>query len=406
MGLLRRLADRLDPPLETRDQTVSPDESWFVPATLAGQRPVNARLAENLSTVLACVNAIASAIAALPVWVYQRTDKGRDVNEAHPVMRLVREGPNQHQSWPDYIEFLVASTLLRGNGLSEIVTDSVGQVRELVPIAWEWASVQLLPTGRLAYDVSSMTTLYGGTGRPKRILQDGALHVRDRSDDGLIGRSRLQRAAAVLSAGLNVQEFSNAMFLNGANPSGVLEVDGKLGDDKLKTLAGFFRDAFSGPHNAAKALVLDQGIHWKAVSVSPEDAELLASRRFSTEELARLFGCPPPIIGDLSHGTFTNSETAGRWFAQHTLTPWIRKLETAFTRSVFSEADRATHTIEFDMSAMLRGDPEQRWRSHQIAVDSRILLPNEVREIEGFNPRDGGDTFPERSPAPSPPSPS
>ena len=76
--------------------------------------------------------------------------------------------------------------------------------------------------------------------------------------------------------------------------------------------------------------------------LSPEDAELLASRRFTTEELARLYGCPPPIIGDLSHGTFTNSETAGRWFAQHTLTPWIRKIETEFTRSVFTAATAAT----------------------------------------------------------------
>ena len=91
----------------------------------------------------------------------------------------------------------------------------------------------------------------------------------------------------------------------------MLEVDGKLSTESLKQLADNFRDAFSGSSIAAKALVLVQGVKWRQISVSPENAELLASRRFTTEELAPLYGCPPPIVGDLSHGTFTNSETAG-----------------------------------------------------------------------------------------------
>ena len=140
-----------------------------------------------------------------------------------------------------------------------------------------------------------------------------------------------------------------------------------------------------------KTLILDQGIKWRQISISPEDAELLASRRFTVEELARLFGCPPPIIGDLSHGTFTNSETAGRWFATHTLTPWIKKIEAEFTRSVFSEASRVTHEIELDLSGFLRGDPAQRWQAHEIAVKNQILTVNEVREVEGWNPRPDGD---------------
>ena len=100
---------------------------------------------------------------------------------------------------------------------------------------------------------------------------------------------------------------------------------------------------------------------------------------------------PPPIIGNLTHGTFTNSETAGRWFAQHTLAPWIAKIEAEFRRSVFSDAMRATHKLEIDMSGFLRGDPETRWKGHEIAVKNRILTPNEVREVEGWNPMAGGD---------------
>lgn len=121
------------------------------------------------------------------------------------------------------------------------------------------------------------------------------------------------------------------------------------------------------------------------ISVSPEDAEVLASRTYSGEEIARLFNVPPPIIGDLSHGTFTNSETAGRWFAQFTLSPWANKLENEFQRSVFADPSGATH-IEIDLSGIMRGDYAARWTANVAAVQAGILTADEVREQEGFNP--------------------
>ena len=393
MGILRAIADRFDPP-EERGFLSSTDDAlarWLGGIEVAGGQLVNAKTAEGLSTVVACVNAVSTAIASLPANVFRRMENGREVDEGHPLMRIIRRGPNQHQSWPDFVEWLVASTLLRGNGLAEIVRGSDGRLVGLLPVAWEHASVLLLPNGRLAYDVSEFRSTVGGTGGTRRLLQDEVLHLRDRTDDGLIGRSRLQRAAQVVAAGLGIQEFTAAMWANGANPSGALEVDGKLGPEALERLASQFRAAFSGSANAAKALVLDQGVKWKPVSVSPEDAELLASRRFTVEELARIYGCPPPIIGDLSNGTFTNTETVGRWFAQNTLTPWITKLERALERSVLTEAVRRTHEVEIDLSGFMRGDPETRWRSHEIAVTNGILTANEVRAVEGWNPRSGGD---------------
>src|SRR5262249_49284962 len=160
----------------------------------------------NLSTVLACVSAIASAMASLPAYVYRTVESGRELDESNPVARLIALGPNQHQTWSDWLEWTMASVLLRGNALSEIVTGARGAGTALRPVPWEWCSVQLLASGRLVYDIVELTHLYGGTGWPRRLLQDEVFHLRDRSDDGLIGRSRLQRAAAVLSAGLSIQE--------------------------------------------------------------------------------------------------------------------------------------------------------------------------------------------------------
>jgi HK97 family phage portal protein len=358
---------------------------------------VTPRAAEGLATVLACVSAISSAIGSLPAYVYRRDPAGRAEDVTHPVNRLIRQGPNPWQTWPELVEWLVASALLRGNALAEIETDGRGAVTGLAPIPWGGVSVQLLPSGRLAYDVTFFNGIVGGTGKVRRLLADEVLHLRDRSDDGLIGRSRLARAAETVGAALAVQEFAGAMYRHGVNPSGALQADGRLSDASMARLATEFRNAFAGAGNAAKALVLDQGIKWQQISISPEDAELLASRRFSTEELARIFQVPPPLVGIWDHSSFTNSETAGRWFAQHTLTPWIRKIEAEFGRSVFG-AGSASY-LELDLSGFLRGDPGERWRTYDIAIRNRVLTPNEIRDAEGWNPRPGGDEFPALPPA-------
>ncbi|WP_020146820.1 phage portal protein [Thioalkalivibrio sp. ALJ15] len=392
MGLLRRMAEYFEP--ETRDQE---EPSWDYLSGHNTVAPVNARVAENLSTVLACVGAISGSIASLPTYIYRREGDNRVEDPTHPLGRLIHLGPNRWQTWPDFVEWLLASTLLRGNGLAEIVTDHQGQVVELRPIPWDWVAVQLLPNGRLAYDVTELTSVYGGTGRMRRLLQDEVLHLRDRTDDGLLGRSRLTRAAAAVGAALSTQEFAGSMWKNGANPSGAIKVPAKLDTDQRNEIRKGM-EAFKGAANAHKMLILEAGMEWESISMNPEDAELLASRKFSVEELARIYGVPPPIIGDLTHGTFTNAETVGRWFAQQTLSLWIRKLEAEMVRSVFSETSRATHMLDFDLSGFQRGDPESRWTSHKIAKDAGILTANEIRQVEGWNPLPGGNGLETNSP--------
>ena len=393
MGLLRRMAEYFEP--ETRDEE---EPSWDYLSGHNTLAPVNARVAENLSTVLACVGAISGSIASLPTYVYRRDGGTRVEDPTHPLGRLIHLGPNQWQTWPDFVEWLLASTLLRGNGLAEIVTDNQGQVVELRPIPWDWVAVQLLPNGRLAYDVTELTSVYGGSGRMRRLLQDEVLHLRDRTDDGLLGRSRLTRAAAAVGAALSTQEFAGSMWKNGANPSGAIKVPAKLdAEQRAEIRKGM--EAFKGASNAHKMLILEAGMEWESISMNPEDAELLASRKFSVEELARIYQVPPPIIGDLTHGTFTNAETVGRWFAQQTLSLWIRKLEAEMVRSVFSETSRETHTLDFDLSGFQRGDPETRWTSHKIAKEAGILTANEIREVEGWNPLPDGNGLETNSPA-------
>ena len=382
MGIWDRLTGRTT--AEARSVTGDTYARAFGVTPTASGAYVNPRLAENLATVTACVNAVASTLGSLPAFVYQRADAGRIEAPGHPVARLTRR-PNGRQSWPDWLEMTVAQVLTHGNAFSVVEYDGAGRPTALVPVPWPNVSVYMLPSGRLAYDVTAYQEPWGGTGRPHRYFPDQVFHLKDRSDDGILGRSRISRAPDVLGNASALQDFAGHAWKNQATPSGALEIDGSLTQANFDRLRAQFAERYAGTHNARGILILDNNAKWKSLSVSPEDAEVLSSRRFSVEELCRLYQVPPPIVQDYTHNTFTNSQQAALWFAQFSLTPWARKIEAEFGRSVFGPS--SNFELEIDLSGLTRGDPAQRWASYDVAVKNGILDTNEIREIEGFNPR-------------------
>jgi HK97 family phage portal protein len=355
------------------------DPSWAALAPGIGYpAAMSAHALENLSTVLACTTAISSALAYVPALVYRLDGDARVEVLSHPVRRLTRAGANENMTWADFIEHLVASALLTGNGLATIERDDRGRLLSLTWVPWGMVTVQYLRSGRLAYDVSD-----GRGGPVRRFLQGEVLHLRDRTDDGLIGRSRLSRAADTVAGVVASNTFARSFLDRGMAPSGVIELDGNFSAEQYQQLRDQMRERHNGARNAGRTLILDGGMKWKASQISPEDGELLETRKFGVEEICRLFQVPPPLVQDYSHNTFTNSETAGRWFAQFTLAPWARKIEAEFARSLLA----ANVELELDLSGFLRGDPQTRWANHKIAIDAGVLDADEVRQVEGWNPR-------------------
>ncbi|WP_294006922.1 phage portal protein [Sphingomonas sp.] len=363
--------------LEKRNDSTDP--SWGAIAPSVGYYgTLTARGAENLSTVLACTTAISSALAYVPALVYRRDGDGNRIEaQGHTLAKIARGGVNEQQTWPDWLEHVVASALLTGNGLAEILRAGNSQLAGFRWIPWGMVTVAYLQSGRLAYDVSD------GRGGTRRLLQGEVLHLRDRTDDGLIGRSRLSRAADTVAGVAASNTFARSFLERGAQPSGVIKHPGAMTAEQKISLREQFQERHGGAANAGRTLILDGGLEWQASQISPEDAELLETRKFGVEEICRLFQVPPPLVQDYSHNTFTNSETAGRWFAQFTLAPWARKIEAEFARSVLASGLE----LELDLSGFLRGDPQTRWAAHKIALDAGVLDADEVRQVEGWNPR-------------------
>lgn len=363
----------------------------FGGSDLYGQR-VNATRIECLSAGLAAIDAISSTVASLPCFVYQISSDGRHEDGKHDLALLVRNGPNPNQTWPDFVQWLLASALRYGNALAELLVED-GRLVGLRPIRWELVECKILHSGRLVYEFYDPLL-----NTRRRLLDTDALHLRDRSDDGLIGIARHTRAAPVFASALALGEFTGKGYERGTFLSGVLKHPTKISAPALTRLKSQWAETYGGSRNSGKTAILEEGMEWQQLNSNPEDMELLAARRFAVEEAARIYAVPGPLINDHSHSTFSNSETLIRFFAQGTLTNWCRKLEAEFHRSLFSDTDRATRAFVIDLSGLLRGDPAQRWAANKIAVDAKILTPNEIRDQEGFNPRPGGDTFPDAKP--------
>jgi HK97 family phage portal protein len=278
MGALSELRSRVAAMIGGETRAVTPMSLLgLLGSTSLATEAVTVRTAENVATVLACIQAITTAVSTLPSYVYLRQGVDRTEVFDHPLSRLIRRGPNGYQTWGDFLESLLADALLQGNGLAHVIRDG-GGVASLRFIPWRWVQVTLLPSGRLAYDVVEGGAMPGAVGARYRLLQSEVIHLRDRSDDGLIGRSRLSRSADTFNAAMTTNKAAAAFLANGSKLSGILETPETIEGEPLQRLSEQFAQGFSGVENQGRTLILEGGMTFKTIMASPEDSELLASR--------------------------------------------------------------------------------------------------------------------------------
>lgn len=352
---------------------------------------VTTYLAENLSVVTACVTAISETAGMLPGHLYRKLpDGGRAEDPEHPVARLFSGDPNDRQTATEFVEMLTAHCLLRGNAYAEIVRNQRGEPVALKPFHPDHVSlVRVTSTGRYAFDVSLPT---GGT---RRLLPEEMFHLKDRTDDGIVGKSRLARARETFGSAIATERYAASTFRNSASMSGVLMYPGQLGEASAKRLRTDFDQKFKGPDRAGTVAILEEGMKWLQVSVSPDDAQMLESRKFSTMALARIFRVPPPVIGEFEGGNYSSVSEIGRWFYSHCMMPWLNKWERLIEHSLLSAVGRRNYEFEFDCDLLLRGDMLTRFQAYRIARETGIYNANELRKFEKQNPRTdaGGDKY-------------
>jgi HK97 family phage portal protein len=214
--------------------------------------------------------------------------------------------------------------------------------------------------------------------------------MRFSSKDASIDPVQIAREALGLSVAL--EEYGARYFSNGANPSGIVEVQGKLSDQAFEAFKKDFREKYAGVANTSKVLFLEQGSKYQKISNTPEESQALDSRRHQVVEIARFFGnVPLHKILDLSRSTNNNIEHQAIEAVQDCLTPYMVQIEQEISRSLLLPRERTRYFAKFSVAGLLRGDMVARKDFYNTMLQNAVYSPNDVLEFEDMNTYEGGD---------------
>ncbi|QCP88276.1 phage portal protein [Cereibacter sphaeroides] len=340
-----------------------------------------------LSAVWACTNLVAGTIASLPFEVHRRAGQLSAVEVGHPLHGLIYDSPNYDQTALDFWEFLNFSIELRGNGYAQVERNASGRPVALYPIHPDAISVRRTATGALEYRWTREGKSYTGTDR-------AVLHVRGPGGDPLGGMSTLHVGCQAFAAAQAADRAAASTFANQLRPSGVLKFKEWLTESQRKHVEEVLPQRYMGAVNAGRPFIAEGGVEYQALSISPEDAQMLETRQFSVEEICRFFGVPPVMIGHPGSATAwpTSVEQQGILFQRFTLRRRVKRIEQAVAKQLLSPVERASgYSVRINMEAILRGDSAARASFYGSMTQMGAMTINEVRGRENLPPVLGGD---------------
>lgn len=362
-------------------------------STQAGVR-VTPERSLQITTVYRCVTLITEAVANLPVAIFRRRragERGQEVPD-HPQGTLVGDRPNDDMDSAEMWRLILAWQLLRGNGYDYIEINGAGQAVGLHPIAPTKVEVRRTTKGPLGYVVTLDHDDYVPGIRPNTptaVPANRMLHYRA-FGLGPEGLSPIALARQGIGISFAAESYGARFFGEGAWPGGVLETDEVLDDETFERVVEGWRRSHRGWQRSHEPAIMEGGLTWKSVGLPPQDAQFLETRKFEVVEIARLFGVPPHLVGDVerstSWGTGLEEQVIG--FVRFTLLPWIIRLERV-TRKILGPGEY----LKFNADGLLRGDLKSRYEAYAIGRQWGWRSANDILGLEDEDPIPNGDTY-------------
>ena len=377
------------------DRTSGSAYSFFLGNSTSGKR-VNERTAMQMTAVYSCVRILSEAVAGLPLHFYRYTeDGGKEKAVGHPLYFLLHDEPNPEMTSFVFRETLMTHLLLWGNAYAQIIRNGRGEVMALYPLMPDRMSVERDGNGQLYYEYTlgadDVPTVKGGT---VVLPPSEVLHIPGLGFDGLVGYSPIAMAKNAIGMAIACEEYGAKFFANGAQPSGVLEHPGTIKDPAR--VRESWQSTFGGSHNANKVAVLEEGMKYTPISISPEQAQFLETRKFQIDEIARIFRVPPHMVGDLDKSSFSNIEQQSLEFVKYTLDPWVSRWEQSMARSLLTAEEKKGYFVKFNVDGLLRGDYQSRMNGYAVGRQNGWMSANDIRELENLDriPEElGGDLY-------------
>ena len=369
--------------------------SFYFGGTTSG-KSVTERSAMQMTAVYSCVRILAEAVAGLPLHLYRYKDSGgKEKAIDHPLYLLLHDEPNPEMSSFVFRETLMTHLLLWGNAYAQIIRNGKGEVVALYPLMPNKMTVDRDANGQLYYQYTRSNeeapTMKGTT---VNLHPSDVLHIPGLGFDGLVGYSPIAMAKNAIGMAIACEEYGAKFFANGAAPGGVLEHPGTIKDPERVRQS--WQSTFGGSGNANKIAVLEEGMKYTPIGISPEQAQFLETRKFQINEIARIFRVPPHMVGDLEKSSFSNIEQQSLEFVKYTLEPWLIRWEQSIQRSLLSTDEKPLYFVKFNVDGLLRGDYASRMQGYATARQNGWMSANDIRELENLDripTEDGGDLY-------------
>ena len=359
-------------------------------------KAVTERTAMQMTAVYSCVRILAEAVAGLPLNLYHYLpDGGKEKSYEHPLYRLLHDEPNPEMSSFVFRETLMTHLLLWGNAYAQIIRNGKGEVVALYPLMPNRITVDRDENGQLYYSYNrSSDEAPIMKGSTVILKPSDVLHIPGLGFDGLVGYSPIAMAKNAIGMAIACEEYGAKFFANGAAPGGVLEHPGTIKDPQRVREA--WQSQFGGSGNSNKIAVLEEGMKYTPIGISPEQAQFLETRKFQINEIARIFRVPPHMVGDLEKSSFSNIEQQSLEFVKYTLDPWVIRWEQSIMRSLLSLEEKTQYFVKFNLEGLLRGDYQSRMTGYATARQNGWMSANDIRELENLDripTKDGGDLY-------------
>lgn len=359
--------------------------NFYVGTSSSGKR-VTEQTAMTMSAVYACVRILSETIASLPLHVYEYTNLGSTKAIKHPLYKILHDEPNSEMTSFIFRETLMTHLLLWGNAYAQIIRNGRGDVLGLYPLMPDRIKVDRDDSGEIFYE-------YRMTSKTIKLSNKDVLHIPGLGFDGLVGYSPIAMAKNAIGMSISAEEYGAKFFSNGATPSGILEHPGTIKNPEA--MRESWSRGFSG-NNSHKVAILEEGMKYTPISISPNEAQFLETRKFQITEIARIFRIPPHMVGDLEKSSFSNIEQQSLEFVKYTLDPWVSRWEQTIVKKLLKEDEKDKYYVKFNVDGLLRGDYQSRMNGYSIGRQNGWMSANDIRRLENLDlipKEEGGDLY-------------
>jgi HK97 family phage portal protein len=339
----------------------------------------------KLSSVFACNRVLAETLASCPVFLYQKDGEGNRIQTSSNAAELLRYAPNPDMTPVQFKETGASNINLGGNFFAQKIKNSFGDIVQLRPIPWYAVACTFnYSTYQLEYVVEDYGTF----------TRDDILHIPGLTLDGYIGVTPITYAQNAINAGHNQDVFTNNFYNNGVVTSGVFEYPGELSDPAFKRLKEDINSNYQGLRNTGKPIILEGGGKFTQVSMNLSDAQFIESKRFTVEDICRLYRVPLHLVQELSRSTNNNIEQQSLEFVMYTMLPWFKRWEENLNLQLLTPQEKKQGMyFEFKIDSLLRGDAKTRAEAYATGRQWGWLSVNDIRRMENLDPIPNGDIY-------------